>query len=402
MKNFVNAKFYLNEYKSKGNRHPIYLRLSYRKKKAEIATKYFLEPHEWNVEKERTKKNSIINKDLSDIENRIHEITMQLEKTNKPISAVELKKYLTKKEKFDREIIEFYDACLDRLFQAGEVEKVTVQMYGYTKNYLQKFLREIKGLEDFPVESINFSFLSDFDLFLRKQKINGSERGLERNTVNKHHSRLRTVLIRAMREGHIMKNPYVDFKLKKHPSKRTFLSEEELEKLTKHSLGGNESLIKVRDIFIFSVYTGLRFEDAQLLTTDKITTDKDGNYKLQIDQEKTNEPLMIPLFESAIKILKKYDNTPERVIFKKVLPKISNQKINSYLKVIADIVGIEKHLTHHVARHTCATTILLSNEAPIEVVSRWLGHTNIKTTQIYAKITNNYLQKIADKIEKKC
>lgn len=222
-----------------------------------------------------------------------------------------------------------------------------------------------------------------------------------RNTVNKHHSRLRTILIRAVKEGHITKNPYIDFQLKYTPSSRTFLTEEELKKITENNLGDNESLKRVRDIFIFSVYTGMRFEDAQLLTIDRIEKDKKNNYTLRIEQEKTKEPLLIPLLKPALDIIKKYENSPERKVFKKVLPKITNQKVNSYLKVIADITGIEKNLTHHVARHTCATTILISNDVPIEAVSKWLGHTNIKTTQIYAKITNNYLQKVAEKVESK-
>jgi site-specific recombinase XerD len=169
----------------------------------------------------------------------------------------------------------------------------------------------------------------------------------------------------------------------------------------KVKLGGNQSLEKVRDIFLFSVYTGLRFEDAQALTMDRLSKDKAGKTFLTIEQEKTNEPLVLPVLEPAVKIVSKYKSSPERKILNKVLPKISNQKLNVYLKVIADLASIDKKLTHHVARHTCATTVLLSNDVPIEVVSKWLGHTNIKTTQIYAKITNVYLQKVANNLSKK-
>ena len=108
----------------------------------------------------------------------------------------------------------------------------------------------------------------------------------------------------------------------------------------------------------------------------------------------------IPLLKPAIDIINKYDKE-ERAITGKVLPKISNQKLNAYLKVIADLTGIKKELTHHVARHTCATTILITNGVPIEVVSKWLGHTNIKTTQVYAKITDQYLSQMAKKVDSK-
>lgn len=266
---------------------------------------------------------------------------------------------------------------------AGELEKVTVEMYGYTKNHLQKFIQSTKKVDDVPIENIDYRFITDFDSFLLNPKIyKDAEKTLGRNTASKHHSRFRTILIRGIKEGLISRNPYVDFKLKKTPSKRTYLTEEELKKITDHDLGKNESLDRVRDIFIFSVYTGLRFEDAQQLTIDRIVKDKKGKYIMSIRQEKTNEELTIPVLAPAMKIVEKYSNSAERKILKMVLPKITNQKLNTYLKVIANLVGVNKALSPHVARHTCATTVLLSNDVPMEVVSKWLGHTNIKTTQI--------------------
>jgi integrase/recombinase XerD len=395
----LSIRFYPNEHKAKGGKCPLYLRITLNRKKSELATTYLLDPKDWDETRQRTKKNTQINEHLSAIENEVYEIGKRLEKEKKPITAHSIKNYLTKKDKLDAYLLEFYEKHLTRLDKAGEVEKETILRYRDTLNYLTQLLKE-KKLGDISVESVGYTFITDFDLFLLN-KVNKTEKTMERNTVNKHHSRLRTILIRAIREGFIVKNPYVDFKLKNTPSKRTFLSEEELQAIIEHELGENESLKRVRDIFIFSVYTGLRFEDAQQLTMDKITKDKRGSYAIEIRQEKTSEPVFIPLLKPAVNIIKKYEDSPERKVFSKVLPKISNQKLNSYLKVIAELTGIGKTLTHHVARHTCATTILLSNEVPMEVVSKWLGHTNIKTTQIYAKITGNYLQHIASKIEDK-
>jgi len=401
MNSKLSIRFYLNLLKARGDRFPIYLRLTHNRKKAEMATKYFLEEREWDSENERCKKNIQVNEELASIESKVYEIIRELERNKKSVTAHSIKNYLTEKDKINFSLIEYYQTFIARLLKAGEVAEVTVRMYKNTKKHLQNFLREKKKTEDIPLDNVDFKFLSDFDLFLLNHKPPGFENGLERNTVSKHHSRFKTVLIRAMKDGYIHKNPYWDMKLKKIPSSRTFLTEEELEKITKHGLANNQSLIKVRDIFIFSVYTGLRFEDAQQLTTDRISKDKKGNHTLQITQEKTNEVLSIPLLKPALAIIDKYKDSPERKVFKSVLPRISNQKLNSYLKVIADLVGIGKHLSHHVARHTCATTVLLSNEVPIEVVSKWLGHTNIKTTQIYAKISNSYLQKVATNIDEK-
>jgi len=367
-----------------------------------LYTQFSIDEADWLEEKERTKKNLQINAHLSAMETEVHEIVRRLHEEKKIITAATIKNILTHKESPTTHILNYYDTCIERMAEAGEVEKVTVAMYGYSKERLADFIKEKKKVNDYPIEYIDYKFIQDFDLFLLNQKTYpGAEATLKRNTASKHHSRIRTILIRARNEGLINRNPYEQFKLKKSPSNRTYLTKEELEAITKHDLQKNTSLIKVRDIFIFSVYTGLRFVDAQKLTMDRIHKTNEGKYSISIIQEKTGEVLTIPLLEPAIKIIEKYNDSSERAVFNRVLPTFSNQKLNIYLKVIANTVGITKTLSHHVARHTCATTVLLNNEVPMEVVSKWLGHTSIKTTQIYGKITNNYMQKIADKLEGK-
>jgi len=391
--------FYPNKNKPKGNKFPLYLRIILSRKKAEVATKYFIELKEWKEENQCTRKNGEINQDLTSMKDKVYNIIKTLEKDNKPVSARILKDLLTEKYKFNTGLIESFDRYLNKLSLAGEVKQETISLFRVSKKHIQNFLNE-KGLQEYPIEGVDFNFISDFDLFLCKQKVNHDANTMVQNTRNKHHSRVRTILIRAIKEGYLTKNPYGDFKLKGIAANRAFLTDEELLQITQHSLGGNESLIRVRDIFIFSCYTALRFEDAQNLTMNSISKEKNGKFTIRIKQEKTGENTAIPLLPSALTIIEKYQNSDERLVCGKVLPKITNQKVNSYLKTIADLVGISKKLTHHVARHTCATTILLSNEVPIEAVSKWLGHTNIKTTQIYGKITNDYLQKVADKLEK--
>jgi len=396
----LSLRFYLNEKKGKAGRYPIYFRIIVNRKKSEVTTKYFADSKDWDTAKQRSKKDNSINEELNSLESDVYAIAKRLEKEKKPVTATNIKKYLTKKDKLDASVLDFYDNMVTRLDKAGEVDKSTVQRYKETRVYLVRFLGEKKSLE-LLVENIDYKFISDFDLFLLNLKDKNEKILMERNTVNKHHSRLRTLILKAIKEGYINKSPYSDFKLKNTASKRTFLTKDELDGIIEHQLGGNESLIRVRDIFVFSVYTGLRFEDAQMLTMKNIIKDKKGNYTLQILQEKTNEPLSIPILSPALDIIEKYKGSPERKVLDNVLPKISNQKLNAYLKVIADLASIKKTLSHHVARHTCATTILLSNEVPIEVVSKWLGHTTIKTTQIYAKITDNYMQTMANRIDEK-
>ena len=399
MINTFSFKFYLNIDKPNGKTLPIYLRIIVDRKKTEISLNKYILPKDWDYDSQRTKKNVNINEQLSSYENDIYEITKRLKKEKKTITASLIKNLLTQKDKLDASLIDFFGIYITRLEKAGEIKDGSISRYKDTKAYLIDFLLKEKKLQDILIENIDYKFLSDFDVWMLNQKVNDIKT-LERNTINKHHSRFRTIIIRAMKEGYIFKNPYNHLKLKYTPSKRTYLTDEELNKLINHSLGGNESLITIRDIFIFSVYTGLRFEDAQQLNINQIIEDKEGKFHISISQEKTNEPVIIPLFQPAVDLIKKYNNS-ERKIRGKVLPKISNQKLNAYLKVIADLVGLEKTLSHHVARHTCATTILLSNGVPIEAVGKWLGHNSIKTTQIYAKISNQYLQQIANKVESK-
>ena len=203
----------------------------------------------------------------------------------------------------------------------------------------------------------------------------------------------------AVKENLVKKNPYNDFKIKDEKANREFLSNEEVELLANHSLGDNQSLDKVRDVFLFSCYTGLRYQDAQDLRAENVIIDNDKNYWLSFIQNKTGAKELFPLLDPAIKIYHKYDHNRE--VTGQVLPKLSNAKINSYLKVIAELTGMNKKLTHHVARHTFATTITLSNGVPLEIVSAYLGHADLTTTKIYAKITPNLKLGVAQMLNQK-
>ncbi len=399
MKANLSTRFFLADKKVKDGKSPIYLRITYSRKKAEHFTGIYINKANWSGDKQRAKKDNQVNNKLSSIEKDIGDIHYLLEKENKPISAGLIKDIYTGKNEIEKTLLTYYDAHVQDLKKKNEVAKNTVSRYLDTYDHLKNFLsRENKS--GLLIRFVDFKLLNDFDVYLKTQVSSTTKQALERNTVNKHHSRLRTILIKAVNESQLVKNPYKDFKFKYTPSKRTFLTKEELERIQANDLGNNQSLIKVRDIFIFSVYTGLRFQDAQNLKSSQVIIDEKQGAQLDFTQEKTKETVRVPLFKQALEIIEKY-KTSESKITGYVLPKISNQKFNAYLKIIGELSGIEKTLSHHVARHTCATTILLSNQAPIEAVSKWLGHTQMRTTQIYAKITNDYLQQIANQVASK-
>lgn len=200
----------------------------------------------------------------------------------------------------------------------------------------------------------------------------------------KHLERLKKMMNLALRLEWIDKDPFVRFKLKFTKYQQAFLSQSELEVLVSGRLS-KEVHRKTRDVFVFACYTGLSYIDVKLLCDDHIVRGIDRDYWIFTKREKNDESVKIPLLDKPFEILKKYEqdcNNRKEAL----LPVFTNQKINKYLKEIASILKINKKLTFHVARHTFATTVTLSNGVPIETVSKLLGHTKLSTTQIYARV----------------
>lgn len=203
--------------------------------------------------------------------------------------------------------------------------------------------------------------------------------------INKRHSQLHHYAVKALKQQLIAADPYADFELSAPPpSKRKFLSIEMLRQLAAHDF--TPRLASIRDMFLFSCFTGLAYKDVAKLTAADIVTYSDQQF-IVTDRTKTDAESAIPLLPQAAAIIDKY----RRHDRDQLIPIVSNQKFNGYLKEIQTICNIPINLTHHVARHTFATTVTLENHVPIETVSRMLGHRSIKTTQIYAKITRQKL-----------
>lgn len=402
MKENLSIKFFLLEKSEESISSKLFLRITADRKKAELYLGYSINPNDWDAQKQRSKKNKGLNEELSFIENKIHEIRRQLIFAGKPVSARSIKLIYTGEDEANQQkglLIYFYNH-IERIKKLPqEYSPTVVEKYLNTYNKLKLFLIS-KKRTDLTLSEINYQWLSDFDFYMLSTPTKQYKKPLTRNTANKQHGWLRSIFIKAVKEGYLSHSPYRDFKLRDNKSTRMYLNQKELDLLIRHSLGENPSLQKVRDIFIFSVYTGLRYSDAIGLRSNQISQDKEGRYWIQRIQTKTQEHAIIPMLKPAVEIFNKYDND-ERKITGCVLPRLSNQKLNAYLKTIADLVGIDKPMTHHIARHTFATTITLSNEVPLEVVSQWLGHTDIKTSRIYAKITNQYSGKMADKLDGK-
>lgn len=224
--------------------------------------------------------------------------------------------------------------------------------------------------------------IADLDNWLIRQ-------GIMQSTIYTQHKILKTYINRAISAGNmeVQNNPYLKFKVKRGTNfDRKYLTAEELTKIESKVMGTTRVGI-VRDLFLFSCYTGLAYSDAARLTQDYITSEN-GELWIKIRRMKTDKETVIMLLPQALAIIRKYNGVKKG----RLLPYITNQRMNSYLKLVADICEIKKELTTHVARHTFATTVTLMNGVSLEVVQKMLGHSSIRTTEIYAKLVNKRIQ----------
>ncbi|MBU0489758.1 MAG: site-specific integrase, partial [Bacteroidetes bacterium] len=253
----------------------------------------------------------------------------------------------------------------------------TVKRYGVTYNHLAAFLKKTGQGEDFLLSDVNHKFITDFDFYLR------TERNCAHNTIVGNFKVFKKVIKNARANGWMKNDPFANFKMTAKKVDRGYLTEDELAKIQSKKFQF-ERLEYVKDVFLFGCYTGLAYIDLKELKPENVITGNDGKPWVFTNRAKTGISCHVPLLRPALAILEKYKNNPLCVTKKVLLPVYCNQKMNSYLKEIADLCGIDKNLTSHLARHTFATTVTLNNDVPIESVSKMLGHSSIKMTQIYA------------------
>ncbi len=369
---------------AKGN-VPIYLRITVNGQRVEIGTKQSYDPERWNSHAQRAKGTNeasrCLNTYLDTLERQVHEARRALIEARKPITAESLKNILTGQGERPRMLLEVF-AEHNRQMAAlanKEYSSATVTRYETTLEHTRKFLQWKYNLTDIDITSLTYSFATDFEFYLK------SERKCNHNSAIKYIRNLRKIVNFCLKSGWLQKDPFFGYKMTQKEVIRQYLTETELKTLADKKFV-IDRLSQVRDVFLFSCYTGLAFIDVFQLTPDNIGIGVDGNQWIFTSRQKTDTPSRIPLLPQAKAIIEKYKDHPKCINENKVLPILSNQKMNAYLKEIADMCEINKPLTFHIARHTFATTVTLSNGVPIETVSKMLGHRSIKITQHYAKI----------------
>lgn len=364
---------------------PIYLRITIDGVRLEISSKRFVMPEKWSKEQNRMKGNSeearSLNAYLDILKAKVHDVQKEIVQEGNLVSVETLKNKLLGTEQKSRMLIPIFQEHNKRMeaLVGKEFAQGTLTRYQTCISHTKEFLKWKFNITDIDIKKIDYAFLNDFEFYLRTEKY------CNNNSAVKYIKNFGKIIRICLANGWIERDPFINYHSKFNEVTRQFLNEQEIEKLFNKDLH-NERLSQVRDIFLFSCFTGLAYIDTQKLTQQNINLGLDGNKWIFTKRQKTKTTSNIPLLPQAEKIIEKYQTHPICINSGKLLPVLSNQKMNAYLKEIADLCGIDKELTYHIARHTFATTVTLSNGVSIESVSKMLGHKSIKTTQHYAKI----------------
>lgn len=372
---------------------PLNCRITLSKERKQFATGLFLNPQYW--ESKLQKVNALeanyknINAQIERIKVKIYDIALifQLQGTACILDNIyrQYKGLDVKKREF---ILSYYKKYLSRIKKlvGTEIKENTYSKFVYAGNHLESYIKWNFNKSDIALEELNLQFLDDFDYYLK------TEKHQKQITVNKEIQRIRTPIKRAISEGYIDRDPFILYKSKTVRKEVIFLSTEEL-KILEGSVLKPKRLGVIRDLFIFCCYTGLTYNEMANLEKKNIQKGFDGVNWIQIKREKTQRQISIPILPKGQELIHKYDSDSNRLF-----PHISNQKFNSYLKEIAILTKIDKIITHHTARKTFASTVLLYNDVPMEIVSELLGHSSIVITQeSYGKVVQ---RKVSEEMAK--
>jgi len=380
-----NFLFYIKKSKTLRNGNaPIYLRITVNGQRAEIGIKENISHYLWSPVKQKvsgkTSEAKQINSVLETILVTLHNYRRELIEKNEPITAEALKSRITGENKPQVTLLELFFKHNDRVKSLIGIEFAlgTLKRYLTTIKHIQNFL-QLNQKTDIPLTSVNHSFLSDFAHYLRV------DRRCNNNSTVGNLKLLKKITTLALHQDLIQKDPFANYKMRLEKVEKEFLTEEELEILASKCFE-IERLEIVKDIFLFGCYTGLAYVDIKNLSYDNINKGFNNSDVLHVQRQKSGVMSSIPILPTAKRILEKYSDHYKCLDTGKLLPIPSNQKMNGYLKEIADLCGIKKQLTTHMARHTFATTVALTNNVPIETVSKMLGHSNVIMTEHYAKV----------------
>lgn len=376
-------------------------RITYQKERYEFAIGLFVNPNHWDSKLQTAKtkppseENKNINTQLSLIKNKINRAFLLLQAQETEFTVEDIyNQYIGKPTTRAIGVVAYYNEYLEKHKKliGIEIKQSTWNKFSYICKDVKDFIKQRYCKTDILLKDLDYSFIVEFEFYLK------TEKNQKQVTINKALQRLKKVVNTAVIAKLVETSPFTQHKPKKVVTHVVYLTAEELATLENYSFS-QERLLYVKDMFVFCCYTGLAFNEMSHLEHKHIVSGFDGNKWIKMIREKTQREIAVPLLKISTNIIEKYSSGKD-----KIFPSISNQKFNSYLKEIAEIVGIEKKLTHHTARKTFATTVLLYNDVPMEIVSELLGHSKMSITQehygkIVQKKVSEHMLKLQDKLQ---
>lgn len=364
---------------------PVYLRITVDGKPKELTTGRKCEPERWNSRAGRAigTKEEIrsLNAFLDTLQLNLHEVRRKAVEEGRDITSSFLKEMLTGKGEKPKMIIDVFQHHNEKALAlvGKEFAPATIKQFKTSIEHLKAFIQYKYYSSDIEIKRLDYEFVTEYSFWLKSVKKCGH------NSTLKYISQLRKVVNICIRNGWLTRDPFLEYKMTRKEVEKVALTSEELDSIYQKDFH-TERLNQVKDIFLFCCYTGLAYADIKKLKKSEIVKGIDGEQWIFTSRQKTETTSRIPLLPITLKLISKYVNHPQCVEQNIVMPVLSNQKMNAYLKEIADLCGIYTNLTFHIARHTFATTVTMSNGVPIESISKMLGHKNLRTTQLYAKI----------------
>ena len=400
----LKTNFYIKADKAKLNGEcPIYAKVNYNRKTITLSTGRYINPDRWkftdNLRKPvKIQNEKVIKEYLEIFRIKIEKIYYDIQKKELDLTIEEFKAIILGKSPVNKiphivELIDIHNEHFSKLVAINERSKASLQKYERIKELIIQFNKKYYNCADLPISKINGSYVFNFENFLKFESNHNGVIGIKNNTIVKYFNNLKTILNYGIKMDIVEKNPFNKYDGKISVSDATFLTVEELQRIEQKTFT-IERLDKVKDIFLFSCYTGYAPVDACKLTSENVIIDADNTLWIITTRQKTGTRSNVPVLPPVLRIIEKYKSKENTLI-----PSISNQKMNAYLKEIADLVGITKNLTWYVARHTFATTVTLGNGVRLENVSSMLGHTVIKQTQHYAKVLDVNVMKDMKKLK---
>lgn len=370
------------------------MRITVDGQRVENNTRKSILPNLWDQSKERAKGTSAAAVDLSrfieDARIRVHQIVTELQQTGAEINPliVQQRFYgVGQVRKQERTILQVIQEHIDEAKQliGKDFVEITWRRYETMKRYLGELIKQKYGVDDLPLSDFTGEVIRAYDVYLK------TEKDLCQNTLIRYMKALKKITNRCLANDWIQKDPFVGIKFREEPTEPEFLTLEEVDRIYNCN-PGSKRLEEIKDMFLMSAFTGLAFTDVSQLTEDHIVTDNDGNKWIRKTRQKTKQMSNLPLLDVPPAIIEKYQGDKKATKKGVLLPIPCNQVMNRYLKEIAEICKINKHLTMHTARHTYAT-LCLSQGVSLKNVSKMLGHASVKMTERYARVLDSSIMR---------